>query len=543
MHSDPLALPPEEMRRLGYRAVDALVAATTEWTMPPIRRATRSEMRSLLHHAPPAAGIGGDEALARLLGDAMPYIARNDHPRFFGFIPCSGTWPGAIGDFVASALSLDAAFWLEAGGPAELELTVLDWFKEWIGYPVDAEGQLTSGGSVANLQAIACARELRVGAMRGDLVLYVSDQSHSSVARAARVLGFLPEQVRILPTDRTFRLRPETLAAAIDADIERSFTPLLACVSAGATNTGAVDPLRDIAAVCAERGVWLHADAAYGGFAALTKRGRSALDGLELADSVTLDPHKWLYQSFECGSLLVREPRGLSRAFEVMPAYLADASGDEAEVNLSDRGIQLSRTSRALKVWLSVQTFGVDAFRAAIDRSLDAAEHAAERIRESAVLELLAEPTLGIVCFRRRLDGADEPAVAELNAGLARDAEEAGVAFVSSTTLRGKYALRLCPMNHTTTLADIDATLDFFESATVVQPPVQVERYPELARSWLRTMTFIEESPAPVEILSLPAPAFTVLLPSPAEMASLPPPESMVSLPDPVLIVSLPSPE
>ena len=491
MPTDPLALPPDEMRRLGYAAVDALVAATTDWSMPPIRRATREEMRELLDAPPPEEGIGAANALERLLGDVVPNIARLDHPRYFAFIPCSGTWPGAIGDFVASALSLYATSWLEGAGPTQLELTVLDWFKEWIGYPSDADGQLTSGGSTANLQALACARETRAGAMRDDLIVYVSDQAHSSIARAARVLGFTPSQVRVLPTDRDLRLRPEILASAIDADARRGLTPLLASVSAGATNTGAVDPLRDLAETCRERDVWLHVDAAYGGFAALVQRGRELLGGIELADSVTLDPHKLLYQSYECGGLLVREPGALRSAFEIVPPYLRDTRGLEAEVNLGDHGIQLSRTSRAFKVWLSIQTFGLGAFRQAIDRSFDLAEHAAGRIRQSDELELVAPPSLGIVCFRRRPPGVDdEVELAELNAGLVAALEASGDGFVSSTRLRGRYAIRLCPMNHVTEQADVDRALDFLERAAPVRatPRGSEVREVDLARSWLRQL-------------------------------------------------------
>jgi len=489
MTPDPLALPPDEMRRLGYRAVDALVEATTEWSMPPVRRASPEAMRELLGGPAPEDGVGAASALDRLLRDVVPYVARLDHPRYFAFIPCSGTWPGAIGDFVASALSIYATSWLECAGPTQLELTVLDWFKEWIGYPPDADGQLTSGGSAANLQALACARELRVGAMRDDLVVYVSDQAHSSVARAARVLGFTQAQVRVLPTDRELRLRPETLAAAIDADLARGLTPLLASVSAGSTSTGTVDPLRALAETACDRGVWLHVDGAYGAFATLLERGRELLDGIELADSVTLDPHKLLYQSYECGGVLVREPGALRRAFEVVPPYLRDIHRSEAEVNLGDHGIQFSRTTHAFKVWLSVQTFGVGSFRRAIDRSFELAERAAERIRSSEALELVTQPSLGIVCFRRHPPGVDDEAeLAALNSELVAELEASGTAFVSSTMLRGRYAIRLCPMNHVTTWADVDAALDLLErhvpSGALRGPPSH--RDAELARSWLR---------------------------------------------------------
>jgi glutamate/tyrosine decarboxylase-like PLP-dependent enzyme len=486
--TDPLALQPEEMRRLGYRAVDLLIDRVLDVDSPPVRRGTPEAMRALIDEPPPEEPAV--EPLDRLVLDVLAHAARVDHPRYLAFIPCSGTWPGALGDFAASALSLYAGSWAESPGPTQLELTVLGWFKDWLGYPASADGQLTSGGSQANLQALACARELRAGAMRDDLVVYVPDQGHSSLARSARVLGFRPDQVRVLPTDAGFRLRPETLAAAVDSDRARGLTPLFASASAGATNTGAVDPLRELAQTCQERGVWLHVDAAYGGFAVLTDRGRAALAGLDLADSVTLDPHKWLYQPYECGCVLVREPGGLRAAFQVVPPYLKDVDAGDGEVNLGDYGIQLSRTSRALKVWLSVQTFGLRAFREAIDRSLDLTEHAAARIGSSETLELLASPSLGIVCCRRRFPGIDdERELTQLNARLAAGLEESGTGFVSSTVLGGRYAIRLCALNHTTERRHVDEVLDQLER----EPPLLSEHVPEghrrdgdVRRSWLR---------------------------------------------------------
>ena len=222
-------------------------------------------------------------------------------------------------------------------------------------------------------------------------------------------------------------------------------SPLFASVSAGATNTGAVDPLDELADVCRRHGVWLHVDAAYGGFAVLADRGREALRGIEAADSIALDPHKWLYQPMECGALLVRDGRLLRRAFEIVPDYLKDAAVEGGEVNFSDLGLQLTRGWRALKVWMSIQTLGLDAFRAAIDRCLDLAALAEERVRASDDLELMSPASLGIVCFRRRFDGVDdEDELAELNAALVARLEATGEALVSSTRLHGRYAIRLC---------------------------------------------------------------------------------------------------
>ena len=366
---DPLALDPETMRATGYRMVDLLVEHVAGVRdRPALTRASPAEMRARLHGPAPEAGTDFEAMLATLERDVLAHMGRCDHPAYFAFIPGSSTWPGALGDFLASALNVYAGSWMESAGPSQLELEVLDWFKAWIGYPAEAAGILLSGGSGANMTALACARESLVGAMRDDLVVYVSDQAHSSLARAARTLGFRPDQVTVLPGRRRL---PHAPRPAGGRDGRRRRRRPAAAVRGGqrgldqhrcdrpARGAGGGRPRR--------HGAWLHVDGAYGGFAALTSRGRGWLAGIELADSVTLDPHKWLYQPFECGCLLVREGARLRRAFTLTPDYLADAEAEDEEVNFSDLGVQLTRSARAFKVWMSVTLFGVAAFRAAID--------------------------------------------------------------------------------------------------------------------------------------------------------------------------------
>jgi glutamate/tyrosine decarboxylase-like PLP-dependent enzyme len=297
MDHDPLELDADTMRKLGYQTIDWLVdRATRRRDEPVLRQLSPSEMASQVDGGAPAKGQELSAVLDQLASDVLPFRSRIDHPRYLAYVPGEGTWPGALGDLVASAYNIDAGNWMESAGPSHLEVLVLRWFAEWIGYPPSARGVLVSGGSAANLTALACAREALVGAMNEDVVAYVSDQGHSSLARAARILGFRPQQVRVLPVGRDFRMRVDALVAAIDADLEAGRRPLVVLAVAGTTNTGAVDQLPEIAAVCHRHGVWFHVDAAYGGFAAITPRGKAMLDGLELADSVTLDPHKWLYQ-------------------------------------------------------------------------------------------------------------------------------------------------------------------------------------------------------------------------------------------------------
>jgi aromatic-L-amino-acid decarboxylase len=459
------------MRALGYKTVDALVDWLTDTAQPPIRRATPEEMAKRLAAA---RGESFDDALATLFDDVIPFTSRSEHPRFFAYVPFAGTWPGALGDFVASACNVYAGSWQEGAGPTQLELEVLDWFKDWVGYPAAAAGSLLTGGSAANLTAIACAREALVGAMRDDLVIYASDQAHSSIGRAARILGFRPDQVRVLPVDDRMRLEPGTLAAAMAADEAAGRLPFLTVANAGATSTGAIDPIDELARICRDRNVWLHTDAAYGGFAVLTERGRSQLGPLALSDSIALDPHKWLYQPYECGCLLVRNGSALRRAFEITSDYLRDAEVDEGVVNFADYGLQLSRTSRAFKVWMSLRTFGIDAFRAAIDRSLDLAELAHARIDASDALELVAPPSLGIVCFRRR-DGDDE-----LTDGLVAALEESGIGLISSTRVHGRPALRMCILNHTTRAEDVERVLAFLETAKPVAGAPAYDRHEQV---------------------------------------------------------------
>jgi len=465
LDSDPLGLTAEQMRDLGYRTVDMLVEQLSDRSAPALRRSSPGELRARLGGGPPQAARAWDDLMRQMQDDVLGFISRLAHPAYFAFIPACSTFPGALGDLITAAMSIDASLWMSAAGPSQLELTVLDWFKEWIGYPPEAAGVLVSGGSAANLTALACAREALLGPMTDRVVAYASDQSHSSVARASRVMGFRPDQVRVLPTDESHRIRLDALVGAIDADLKAGLQPLVVAANAGATNTGAVDPLPELAEICHERGMWLHVDGAYGGFAALTERGRSTLAGIELADSVTLDPHKWLYQPIECGCVLVRDGRLLGQAFTIDPDYLADRLSEE--VNFSDLGLQLTRASHALKIWLSLSYFGTSAFEAAIDRSLDLALLAEEHVRETPALELLSPATLGIICFRRGFDGvSDEETIAALNAELVSSFEQTGRGLVSSTRLHGKYAIRMCVMNHTTGPGDVTATLDWFANAS-----------------------------------------------------------------------------
>lgn len=487
---NPLELDPETMRRMGHRVVDLLVDRIAGLDKAPAwRGGDRATLRAEVGETPPDEPADFDALVAHLVDHVMPFAGAVDHPRFFAFIPSCPTWPGLLGDFLARGHSLFQGTWLESAGPSTLELLVLDWFKQWIGYPPSAAGLLTSGGSAANLDALVCARSALLGP-DDDPVIYMSTEAHSSMERAASIVGFRPDQVRRVPTHDGYRLRVAALETAIAADRAAGRRPFLVVANGGATSTGAVDPLRVLAKHTRAQDMWLHVDAAYGGFAVLTERGRRLLDGLGEADSVTLDPHKWLYQPFEAGCLLVREGHRLPDAFHIMPDYLQDtalrrardaqAGPDAHEVNFADRGLQLTRDTRAVKIWLSLRTFGLNAFRQGIDQAMDLAAAAEERIRSSQTLELLAPASLGVVCFRRSAAtsggpvpgdaGAAVPAEAELegwNAKLVARLSESGVGMISSTRLNGQYALRLCVLNHRSGREDMERVLSFLESEPV----------------------------------------------------------------------------
>jgi glutamate/tyrosine decarboxylase-like PLP-dependent enzyme len=349
--------------------------------------------------------------------------------------------------------------WLGSGGPSQLELVVIDWFRQWIGYPGSAGGLFTSGGSAAILDALVAAREAAGSPDKAAVIM--SDQTHSAFKRAAQIVGVRPEGMIVVPSDGAFRLDPPALAAAIDSARNRGLSPIAVCANAGTTNTGAVDPLLAIADVCARHRVWLHVDAAYGGFAVLAPQGRQLLAGIERADSISLDAHKWLFQPFEAGCLLVRDVATLVRAFSVDADYLQDTKLGLEHVNFADRGYQLTRSFRALKVWMSIQTFGLARFREAIAGAIELAVQAGRLVTETGGLELLSPPSLGVLCFRYRPAGPawTEARIDELNKAIQERIIGARIAMISSTQLGSRYSLRLCILSHLTTWDDVRATV------------------------------------------------------------------------------------
>lgn len=481
--ANPLELSPDEMRRLAGLVADAVVE---RWARlrerPPVRTASREELEARLREPIPWHGEPIEDLLDRFWEDVEPFAGRPDHPRFLAFIPSSPTFASVLADWLSAGCNFFQGTWLESAGPSQVELVVLDWLKGCLGYPLGAAGILTSGGSAANLMGLAVAREETLGGDPARGTVYCSDQTHTAVDRALRILGIPAGRLRRLPAGPDWRLEPEAVARAAAEDRAAGLRPFCVVANAGTTNTGAVDPLPELAELCGAEGMWLHADGAYGALGRITVRGRERLEGLERADSLVLDPHKWLYVGFEAGCLLVRDAGALRRCFQVLPAYLQDARGPTVgghvaaartgPVNFADHGIQLTRTARALKIWLSLKAHGLSAMIAAVDRTQHLAEVAERRVRETPALELASPASLGILSFRY----AGDPPVAEpdrdgLNEAILRRMTGEGRFMLSSTRLgweggefRGgaaetRYVIRLCPLNYRTTREDVEAAL------------------------------------------------------------------------------------
>ncbi len=453
------------MQRLGRLVADHVAAHLAGLRGQRLYKTiTRGEAQDLIGGPSPAGGRDFEELLGFLDSRVFAHHTPEPHPGFLAYVQSCPTFPAVLGDWLATGYNFFGGAWPVSSGPAMLEVQVLEWFRQWIGMPAGAGGLLTSGGSTANLTAIVAARHRAVGddpSRLSRLVVYSSDQVHSSVTKAAWIAGIPRANVRALAADSGFRLRPDLLRETVAADRARGLLPMAVVASGGTTNTGVIDPLPDLVSYCRAEGLWLHVDAAYGGFAVLTPAGRQALDGIGEADSVSLDPHKWLYVPFECGSVLVRDPRTLLDAFQILPDYLRDLGVAAGEVNFKDYGEQLSRYSRALKVWLCVSYYGTDTLGEAIQASIGRAELAERLVREAPDLEVLAPARLGVFCFRARpADLGDAARLDDLNHRVMERINGNGNFFISTTRLHGVLALRICTCGWRTTDGDIRALID-----------------------------------------------------------------------------------
>lgn len=421
--------------------------------LPLSGRPLSSEELGLLETPPGEDGLPLDRILD-LVGVANQAGSLHPAGGHLAFIPNAGLFTGALGAFLASALNRYTGVTLGAPGLNRLEAAVLDWMKELFELNGgEAGGILLSGGSMANFTALVAARTARLGDDFSRGTIYVSPHAHHSVAKAARLAGFPFSAVRIVPVDVELRMDPAALVAGVSADRADGLTPFMVVGSAGTTDSGAVDPLSDLATIAEDQDLWLHVDAAYGGFFQLTERGRKRLVGIGAADSVTLDPHKGLSIPFGVGALLVRDRAALVEANAGKGAYLQDQEDDD--LDFSALGPELTRPFRGMHVWLPLQLHGVAAFRAELDRALDLAEHAHRRLEKLEWVEHMWTPPLSIVAFRAEDDTRGRAAMEYANAS--------GQVFLSSTSVDGRYVLRLAILNRRTTRQHVDAAIDLLD--------------------------------------------------------------------------------
>jgi glutamate/tyrosine decarboxylase-like PLP-dependent enzyme len=461
MSPDQLKLSREEMRSLGYRVVDLLVDHFADEEDDPIGRSPgREELEDRLREELPEEGKDPHEVLDQVEADILPNTMRVDHPRFFGFVPGPNNFVSVLADTLAAGFNVFSGTWISGAAAAQTELVVVDWLRTLCGLPETAGGLFTSGGSMASVTGLAAARHAVLDDEVEGAVAYCSDQTHTSVDRALRLLGFGPDQLRRLPHDDHYRLDPDRLDEAVRADRAAGRRPFCVVANAGTTNTGAVDPLPRLADVADEHDLWLHVDGAYGAAAVLCERGQERLSGLDRADSLTLDPHKWLFQPFEIGGVLVRDQQHLRRAFQIRAEYLEDAIGELDEVNYADYGIQLTRSFRALKLWMTLKVFGRQAVATGVERGFERAEQAERLLRDRPGWTVTTPAQMGIVTFRYTPEELGPAQADALTRRLPQALKEEGTAMVTKTTLDGRPALRMCPINPRTSADDVRQTLD-----------------------------------------------------------------------------------
>lgn len=448
----PLDLTPEQMRAAGYRVIDTIVDHLQRVPdLPAMRVSSREALEAKLREPLPDTPSEFDSVLDGVLDDVFTSIGHLNHPRFFGFIPTPSNYISVLADTLAAGFTPFCGTWLEGSGPAQIELVALSWIANLCGLPEGAGGVFVSGGSLANLTALAAAREAKPD--RDRHVVYCSDQTHSSIDRALKILGYTPGQFRKLESDDAYRLNPREVVEAVAADRAAGHVPLAVVANAGATNTGAVDPLQELASICRANDLWLHVDGAYGAAAVFSKRGRQELQGIGEADSISLDPHKWLFQPYPLGCVMLREPQRLRDVFHVMPEYLQDAETHRGEVNFCDYSPELTRPFRALKLWMSLKVFGAEAFERAIAHGFETADALARLLKQDDCWEIVSPPSMAIVCWRYR-GGSDE-----LQREVAHAAAADGCCFVSTTVLRGRTVLRMCTIQPATTERDLRMSL------------------------------------------------------------------------------------
>jgi glutamate/tyrosine decarboxylase-like PLP-dependent enzyme len=461
-------LTPEQFRALGYQAVDLIVERLTAQSALPVRQPVPVEIREALMHSPPPDKGMEPTALLNLLAElVLPYPMGNSNARFFAWVNSPPAPMGIIGDLLASAINPSVAGGDHAA--TYVEHGVLNWIKQIFGFSPDAGAILTSGGSVATLIPLAVMRHVKSqGEMRAQgfanesapMVIYCSTQGHSAIQKAVELLGFGSDNLRKIPTDAAYCMDVAALEAQIAVDRAAGLRPVCVAANAGTVNTGAIDPLDTLADLCERENLWLHIDGAYGGFGILAEQTAGLYKGIERADSLAIDPHKWLYMPVECGCAIVRDAQAMRDTFSLVPPYIRD---DRALPWFSEFGIQQTRGFKALKLWMTIQHIGLDGYRKLLTRDIALSEKLREKIRARPDFELVATGPLSVTCFLYKPSSAAD--VEAINRKLVPLVQSEGQIFITGTELDGRFALRACIVNFRTSEADLDLLLNVIADA------------------------------------------------------------------------------
>ena len=480
--TSPTSMPPvadmsaAEFRKHGYAVIDWIadyLEAPEKW--PVLPAVHPGDLRSSLPQSPPAQGQSMEEILGDFQRLIVPAITHWNHPAFMAYFANSSTGAGILGEALIAALNVNAMLWRTSPAATELEQLTLDWLRQMLGLPDGLFGMIADTASSNTLYALAAAREMRPELRireegmsgRADLpkvVVYCSEEAHSSVDKAVMTLGYGLEALRKIPTDSAMRMDAGRLAAAVDNDRRAGRVPLAVVATVGTTATTAIDPVPAIAEICESQGMWLHVDASYGGTAAILPEMRHVLAGCDRADSIVVNPHKWLFTPMDCSVLYTRRPDLLKRAFRHIPDYLVVSEG-EGVVNLMDYGVALGRRFRALKLWFVIRNFGVDGLRSMIREHIRIAKRLGEWIDDDPELELMAEINFSTVLFRHCPTGVNGRDLDDHNARLLDRVVAGREVYLSHARVRGRYALRIAIGNIHTTEAHVRRALDLVKEA------------------------------------------------------------------------------
>ncbi|MEW6368257.1 MAG: aminotransferase class I/II-fold pyridoxal phosphate-dependent enzyme [Acidobacteriota bacterium] len=446
-----LELSQKDMRRLLSEAARRVFShIRTLPVQPAADTEGAAELARSLIEPLPRQGQPYEELMALLFEKLVPKSYNTPGPGYLAYIPGGGLFHSAVADFIADGVNRYVGVWAAAPALAQLEANVIRWFSEIVGYPQTARGILTSGGSLASFSAIFTARRERLQDDFLSGIIYASDQTHHSIQKAATLVGFPAANVHVIGTDAQFRIRLDELERRIAADRAAGLTPFLVVGNAGTTNTGAIDDLGALADLAQRERLWLHVDAAYGGFFMLTDRGREAMKGIERADSLILDPHKGLFLPYGTGCLLVRDGEALKRAHATTADYMPHMQEDPDFVDFCQYSPELSRDFRGLRAWLPIKMHGIEPFRRNLQEKLDLAQWAARRLRKIPGIEIIAEPQLSVLAFRLVKPALDTVSLNRLNRDLLARINSRQHVHLTATMLGDRYAIRICVLSFRT---------------------------------------------------------------------------------------------